>query len=343
MGIHGNPTCVMNYDGATGYLIGEAEKGLRAMFIMMNVARLGVGLQGLAISELAYQNAATYAQDRIQGRSLSGPKNKAGKADPIIVHADVRRMLLNIKAFNEGARALALWGALQVDLAHLADSSEARQRADDLIGLLTPIIKAYFTDKGYENATNAQQCLGGHGYIREWGMEQCVRDARIAMIYEGTNGIQALDLVGRKLSLNGGRAYRIFIEEVNRFLDDSSEQAMNVFCAPLRNSLDDLNRATAWLSKHGVNDPDSAGAAAVPYLNIFALVAMGLMWGKMARLCQHNLATGSGSYDEDFYRNKLVTAKYYFSHVIIDSSTLRQRVEAGAEAIMALEQSAFVA
>ena len=221
MGIHANSTCVMNYDGATGYLIGEPEKGLRAMFIMMNAARLGVGMQGLSISELAYQNAVAYARDRIQGRSLTGPKNSAGKADPIIVHADVRRMLLNIKAFNEGARALAMGGGLLVDLSHLAASPEERERADDLISLLTPIIKAYFTDKGFENATNAQQCLGGHGYIREWGMEQCVRDARIAMIYEGTNGIQALDLVGRKLSPNGGRAYRGFVERVAKVIKES--------------------------------------------------------------------------------------------------------------------------
>lgn len=341
MGIHGNSTCVMNYDGATGYLIGEPEKGLRAMFVMMNAARLGVGMQGLSISELAYQNAVAYAQDRIQGRSLTGPKNADAKADPIIVHADVRRMLLNIKAFNEGARALALWGGLLVDLSHLAASPEERERADDLIGLLTPIIKAYFTDKGFENATNAQQCLGGHGYIREWGMEQCVRDARIAMIYEGTNGIQALDLVGRKLSLNGGRAYRVFVEEVTKFIKESNSEDMQPFIIPLSKALDDLNCATAWLAEHGVSNPDNAGAAAVPYLNIFALVTMGFMWSRMAKLALNKIAAGDGEFEEDFYRNKLTTAAYFFSHVIIDTPTLRQRVEAGADEIMAMAEAAF--
>ena len=343
MGIHANSTCVMNYDGATGYLIGEPEKGLRAMFIMMNAARLGVGMQGLSISELAYQNAVTYAQDRNQGRSLTGPKNSDGKADPIIVHADVRRMLLNIKAFNEGARALALWGGLLVDLSHLAPSSEEREYADDLIGLLTPIIKAYFTDKGFENATNAQQCFGGHGYIREWGMEQCVRDARIAMIYEGTNGIQALDLVGRKLSLNGGRAYRLFVEEVASFLKASNTEDMQNFTTPLAAALDDLNLATTWLSKHGISNPDNAGAGAVPYLNLFALVAMGYMWGKMAKLSLHKIASGDGEFTEEFYKTKLTTAAYFFSHIIIETPTLRHRVEAGADEIMALDESAFVA
>ncbi|MEM7465732.1 MAG: acyl-CoA dehydrogenase C-terminal domain-containing protein [Pseudomonadota bacterium] len=341
MGIHGNATCVMNYDAATGYLIGEPDKGLRAMFIMMNAARLGVGMQGLSISELAYQNAAAYAQDRQQGRSLSGPKNSAGKADPIIVHADVRRMLLNIKAFNEGARALALWTALHVDLSHKAPTPEERQQADDVVGLMTPVIKAYFTDQGYENATNAQQCLGGHGYIREWGLEQCVRDARIAMIYEGTNGIQALDLVGRKLSLNGGRAYKQYVAIITQFIKEIESDSMQLYSTGLEAALADLNAATQWLAQNGVTNPDNAGAGAVPYLRLFALVAMGFTWASIAKTC---LSIGdAGKHGEDFYRNKITTAEYFFSHLLIETGTLKQRVMAGADNIMALDGNAFQA
>lgn len=341
MGIHGNSTCVMNYDGATGYLIGEAERGLQAMFIMMNAARLGVGMQGLSISELAYQNAALYAQDRLQGRSLSGPKNEHANADPIIVHADVRRMLLNIKAFNEGARALALWVATQVDIAHVSPSAEQRQQADDLVGLMTPVIKAYFTDEAYINATNAQQCLGGHGYIREWGLEQCVRDSRIAMIYEGTNGIQALDLVGRKLALNGGRAYLSYVNEVAAFIEQLDDKSMSGFKPGLAAALADLNEATGWLREHGQTEPDNAGGGAVPYLRLFALVSMGYMWARIAATSQQKLAT-SGKFDTDFYNNKLVTAEYFFSHILIETSVLNKRVKAGAATIMALENAAFV-
>ena len=227
MGIHANATCVMNYDGATGFLIGEENKGLRAMFIMMNAARLGVGVQGLAQGEVAYQNAAIYARDRVQGKALGIVANDnaipqaTSKADPIIVHADVRRMLMDGRAFNEGARALILWGALQVDLAHKAATAEERQAADDLIGLLTPVIKGYCTDKGYDVAVAAQQVYGGHGYITEWGMEQFVRDARIAQIYEGTNGIQAMDLVGRKLGMNGGRALRAYLQLLAQTIEDA--------------------------------------------------------------------------------------------------------------------------
>jgi alkylation response protein AidB-like acyl-CoA dehydrogenase len=212
MGIHGNSTCLMNYDGATGYLVGEENKGLAAMFVMMNAARLGVGLQGLSIGEVAYQNAVQYAKDRRQGRALTGPSEPGEKADTLFVHPDVRRMLMDARAKLEGSRALCLWGGLQVDLAHRAATDEERAQAEDLISLLTPVIKGYVTDIGYEVATNAQQVYGGHGYIREWGMEQYVRDARIAQIYEGTNGVQAMDLVGRKLALNGGRAVMAFFQ-----------------------------------------------------------------------------------------------------------------------------------
>ena len=344
MGIHGNATCVLNYDSATGYLIGEKEKGMRAMFIMMNAARLGVGVQGLAISEVATQNAAHYARDRQQGRALSGPKNAEGKADAIIVHADVRRMLMSARAFNEGARALALWGALQVDLTHLADSAEARQEADDLIGLLTPVIKGYFTDKGYENATNAQQCFGGHGYIREWGMEQFVRDARIAMIYEGTNGIQALDLVGRKLPANGGRALRTYMKIVADFVAaQQDDEVLGPMAVALGHAQADLQTATAWLMRNALMKPDNAGAAAVPYLHLLALVMFGHMWGQIAQAAQAGLARGrtEGGSDADFYANKLKTARYFFSHMLPETAVQRARVEAGAENLMALAAEAF--
>ena len=340
MGIHGNSTCVMNYDGAMGYLIGEKEKGMRAMFIMMNAARLGVGLQGLSISEVATQNAAIYARDRIQGRALTGPKNSADKADPIIVHPDVRRMLMSARAFNEGARALALWGALQVDLTHRADTDEDRQQADDLIGLLTPVIKGYFTDKGFENATNAQQCFGGHGYIREWGMEQFVRDARIAMIYEGTNGIQALDLVGRKLSRNGGRALRTYAKLVGDFIaENKDDEVLGPLVAGLGRALEDLQASTSWFMKNALTQPDNAGAGSVPYLHLMGLVALGHMWCQMAKAAVAGLSGGEG--DSAFYENKLTTARYFFSHILPETAVQRARVEAGADNVMSLAAEAF--
>ncbi|MCZ6895924.1 MAG: acyl-CoA dehydrogenase C-terminal domain-containing protein [Gammaproteobacteria bacterium] len=340
MGIHGNSTCVLNYDGAVGYLIGEKEKGMRAMFIMMNSARLGVGLQGLSISEVATQNAAIYARDRIQGRALTGPKNSDDKADPIIVHPDVRRMLMNARAFNEGARALALWGALLVDLAHKAETAEACQEADDVVGLLTPVIKGYFTDKGYENATNAQQCFGGHGYIREWGMEQFVRDARIAMIYEGTNGIQALDLVGRKLARNGGRALRTYTKQLGDFINEhQDDEVLGPMVAGLSVALEDLQGATTWFMKNAMTKPDNAGAGSVPYLHLMGLVAFGHMWCWMAKASVAGLASGEG--DSAFYENKLTTARYFFSHMLPETSVHRARVEAGADNIMSLAAEAF--
>jgi len=340
MGIHGNSTCVMNYDGATGYLIGEKEKGLRAMFIMMNAARLGVGLQGLAQSEVAYQNAAIYARERLQGRSLTGPKNAEGKADPIIVHPDVRRMLMNAKAFNEGARALMLWAALLVDLSQQASSDEEKQHAGDLVGLLTPMIKAYFTDKGYENATNAQQCLGGHGYIREWGLEQFVRDARIAMIYEGANGIQALDLVGRKLALNGGRALRAYMKLLRNYIAQHATTAgMNEFIEPLGHAVDDLQGSTTWLMKNALGNADHAGAASVPYLYTMALVSLGFMWARIAEAALGALASAAS--ETEFYENKLRTARYFFSHMLPETTVHRMRVEAGSANLMAIDAAAF--
>lgn len=340
MGIHANSTCVMNYDDATGYLIGEKEKGLSAMFIMMNAARLGVGMQGLGISEVSYQNAVAYANDRIQGRSLTGAKDKDAKADPIIVHPDVRRMLMNSKAFNEGARALALWGALQVDLTHKAQTEEERQRADDLISLLTPVIKGVMTDKGYENATNAQQVYGGHGYVAEWGMEQFVRDARIAMIYEGTNGIQALDLVGRKLAQNGGRGIRTYFEVQETFIKENmDDERMEPFVKGLKAAVEDLQASTMWFMQNAMQNPDNAGAGSVAYMHLLGLVAIGHMWAQMAKVAFE--ALDGNADDKQFYETKLATAKYFFSHMMPETSVHRARVEAGSETMMALAADQF--
>jgi len=340
MGIHGNATCVMNYDGATGYLIGEENKGLRAMFIMMNAARLGVGIQGLAQGEVAYQNAAAYAKDRIQGRALTGAAQPEAKADPIIVHADVRRMLMDGRAFNEGARALALWGALQVDLSRKAATPEERQMADDLISLLTPVIKGYFTDKGYAIATASQQVFGGHGYIREWGMEQFVRDARIAQIYEGTNGIQAMDLVGRKLGQNGGRGTQAYLALVNEALADAKGDArLGFIAAPLEKALGDLQAATFWLLQNGMANPDNAGAGATAYLELMGIVALGHMWLLMAKASF--AALDGGADDLDFFEAKLITARYYAARNFPDAAALRAKLEAGSETMMALPVAAF--
>jgi alkylation response protein AidB-like acyl-CoA dehydrogenase len=341
MGIHGNSTCLLNYDEATGYLVGEPEKGLAAMFIMMNAARLGVGLQGLAQGEVAYQNAVTYAKERRQGRALVADEREPdARADPIIVHPDVRRMLMEARAFNEAARALVLWGALQVDLSRKSENEEEREAAMDIISLLTPVIKGYLTDKGFEAAVNAQQIYGGHGYIREWGMEQFVRDARIAQIYEGTNGIQALDLVGRKLGQNGGRAvqafFRIVAEEVN---EAKSDDQLKDLAGALEKASADLQAATMWLMQNGMANPNHAGAAAYPYMTLMGTVCLGLMWLRMAKASAAALADGAE--DGDFHRNKLVTARFYAERILPDTGALRRKIEAGADSIMALPAEAF--
>ena len=349
MGIHANSTCVMNYDGATGYLLGEEMKGLRAMFIMMNAARLGVGVQGLAQGEVAYQNAVIYAKDRVQGKALQGaasatvnpgpgPVKTDSRADPIIVHPDVRRMLMDGRAFNEGMRALALWGALQVDLSHKAATPAERELADDMIGLLTPVIKGYGTDKGYEIATAAQQVYGGHGYIREWGMEQFVRDARIAQIYEGTNGIQAMDLVGRKLGMNGGRALRAYLALVEQAIADAPD-SLAVIRDAVKTALGELQAATLWLIQNGLSNPDNAGAGAAAYMHLMGITALGHMWLQMAKVAREALDAGQG--DADFMNVKLVTARYFAERFVPDAGALRRKLEAGAESLMALPAEAF--
>ena len=341
MGIHGNATCVMNYDDATGYLIGEADKGLRAMFTMMNEARLGVGVQGLAISEVAYQNAVTYARERIQGRSLAGAKAPEKKADPIIVHPDIRRILMTIRSINEAGRALVLWTALKGDLSHRAEEEKDRQAADDWMGLMTPVIKGVLTDKGFDNAVMAQQVYGGHGYIGEWGMEQFVRDARIAQIYEGANGIQALDLVGRKLGLNGGRAVQSFFTEVGQFCEENrANEAMAPFTKALKKGLNDLQQATMWLMQNAMAKPDNAGAASTDYMHLFGLVAMGYMWGRMAKVAQEKIAAGANGRSE-FMEKKLLTARFYMERVMPESAAHLARISTGADSMMAMDADAF--
>lgn len=341
MGIHGNSTCVMNYDGATGYLIGEPEKGLAAMFIMMNAARLGVGLQGLAQGEVAYQNAVQYAKDRRQGRALVPElRDNEAKADTLFVHPDVRRMLMEIRAYNEGARALILWGALQVDLARKAATEEERLAADDLISLLTPVIKGYITDIGLMNTVNAQQVFGGHGYIREWGMEQFVRDARIAQIYEGTNGIQAMDLVGRKLGKDGGRAIQQFFKIVaTEVAEAKGSETTKDFAAALEKANGELQTATMWLMQNGIANPNNAGAAAYPYMTLMGIVSLGLMWLRMVKASSELLAAGTE--DKAFHEAKLVTARFFAERIMPDAGALRRKIEGGAESIMALPVEAF--
>src|SRR3984885_2837586 len=295
MGIHGNATCVMNYDGATGWLTGEMHRGLYAMFTMMNAARLSVGVQGLALSEVAYQNAVAYAKDRLAGRALSGAKFPDRVADPIIVHSDVRRMLMTMRAFNEAARALVLWTALKGDIARRSTDAKEREAADDHMGLMTPVIKGVLTDQGFANTVLAQQIFGGHGYIAEHGMEQFVRDARIAMIYEGANGVQALDLVGRKLPKDGGRALRAFFGEVSAYIKEHGADAAMAPCvAPLGKALGELQEATMWLVQHAMGHPENAGAGATDYMHLFGLVALGYMWCLIADAAKSK-AAGNGA------------------------------------------------
>jgi len=340
MGIHGNSTCVMNYDGATGWLIGEENRGLNAMFTMMNEARLGVGVQGLALSEVAYQNAAAYAKGRLQGRSISGPKYPDKAADPIIVHPDVRRILMSIRAFNEAARALVMWTALKSDVAHRSDDENERQGADDHMGLLTPVIKGVLTDSGFANAVLAQQVFGGHGYIAEHGMEQFVRDARIAQIYEGANGIQALDLVGRKLGKDGGRAIMAFFNEVQTYLKErANSDAMNVYLKPLGQSLAHLQQASMWFVQNAMAKPDNAGAGSYDYMHLFGLVALGYMWCRIAEAALAKLPKANGSAAR--LNAKLVTARFFMDRMLPETATRLARIEAGAGSTMELSDDAF--
>ena len=340
MGIHGNATCVMNYDGATGYMVGEENKGLAAMFIMMNAARLGVGIQGMSQAEVAYQNAVKYAHERRQGRALTGAAEPNEKADTLFVHPDVRRMLMDAKAFTEGMRAFCLWGALQVDLTHKAATEEDRQTADDLISLLTPVIKGYGTDKGFDTCVNMQQIFGGHGYIEEWGMSQFVRDARIAQIYEGANGVQAMDLVGRKLAQNGGRAVQAFFAVVDgECASAKAKPEIAALAGQVEKANAELKAATMWFMQNGMANPNNVGAGAHHYMHMMGIVALGLMWVRMAEVAVTKLAAGVG--DEPFYSAKLTTARYYGERFLPDVGALRRKIEGGAEAVMELPVEMF--
>jgi acyl-CoA dehydrogenase len=339
MGIHGNSTCVMNYDGATGWLIGEENKGMQGMFVMMNEARLGVAVQGLAQSEVAYQNAVAYAKDRLQGRSLTGPKSPDKPADSIMVHPDVRRTLLTIRAFNEAARAMVVWTALKSDVAHRSDDPKERQAADDHMGLMTPVLKGVLTDGGFANAVSAQQMFGGHGYIAEWGMEQFVRDARIAMIYEGANGIQALDLVGRKLPRDGGRAAMAFFGEVGAFAKEhGADEAMKPYIDPLSNALGHLQQATMWLMNNAMMKPDNAGAGATDYMQLFGLTAFAYMWAKMAKVAQDKIAADGAT---PYLTTKLVTGRFFMERMLPETALHLARIQTGSATTMELPAEAF--
>ena len=336
MGIHGNATCVMNYDGATGWLLGELHKGMRAMFTMMNEARIGVGLQGYAVAEAARQAAAAYARERLQGRAATGPANPAGPADPLTAHPDIRRLLLDQRSFVEGARALTLWGAHLIDRARTGDSA-----AEGLVGLLTPVIKGFLTDKGFEATVAAQQVFGGHGYIEETGVAQFVRDARIAMIYEGANGIQALDLVGRKLPAEGGRHMMAFFEMVKAFLRENEAEAelKAGFLDPLKAASKDLQAAAMAFVEAGPKNPDAVLAGASDFLHLFGHVCLGLMWARMARAAGTALAEGRG--DPAFLQAKLATGRYYMARQLPATALHLARIRSGAAPVMALDAAAF--
>jgi len=337
MGIHGNATCVMNYDGATGWLVGELHKGMRAMFTMMNEARLGVGVQGYAQAEAAYQHALAYAKDRLQGRAVTGRTNAAGPADPLIVHPDIRRALMDQKSFVEGARALALWGAQLIDRSHRAGDADA----EGMVSLLTPVIKGFLTDRGFDMTVQAQQVFGGHGYIEEWGVSQFVRDARIAMIYEGANGIQALDLVGRKLAQDGGKHVMAFFEMVKTFIkeNEADEELKRDFLDPLKAASKDLQAAAMFFMQQGMKNPNAALSGATDFMHLFGHVCLGLMWARIAKAAR--AALQSGADNATFHETKLATGRYYMARQLPATALHLRRIESGADPVMALAADAF--
>ncbi|MFK7764272.1 MAG: acyl-CoA dehydrogenase C-terminal domain-containing protein [Roseobacter sp.] len=338
MGIHGNSTCVMNFDGATGYLLGTEHKGMRAMFTMMNEARLGVGMQGLSQAEVAYQNALEYAKDRLQGRDVTGAKNPEGPADPLIVHPDIRRSLMDQKSFAEAGRAFTLWGAVMIDAAHRSDDKDA----DGLVSLLTPVIKGFLTDQGYDMTIKAQQVYGGHGYIEEWGMSQFARDARIAMIYEGANGVQALDLVGRKLAQDGGKHVMAFFELVKSFIKENAgtDAAYDQdFLEPLKTASKDLQAAGMYFMQNGMKNPNNALSGSYDFMHMFGHVCLGLMWAKMGKAAKDALEGGTS--DTAFYETKLATGRYYMARQLPATALHLSRIQTGAETVMALDVANF--
>ncbi len=339
MGIHGNATCVMVYEDAKAWLIGEENAGLRLMFVMMNEERLGVGVQGLAQGTAAYQAASAFARERLQSRSLSGPKNPDGPADPIIVHPDVRRMLMDSRAVLEGGRAFLLWTALHGDLAHQSPDAAVRERAGDYMGLLTPVAKAFMTDRGFRACSDAMQVHGGSGFTEHFPVSQYLRDCRISMIYEGTNGIQALDLVGRKLAANGGRAVMSFFAEVDAFTGEREQAAaIAPFVEGLKDAKAKLQEATFWLMQHGTQNPEDAGAASMDYLSLFGLTALAYMWGMMAEAAQAKIDGGEA---DPFYADKLMTGRYFLERVLPDAAAHLTKIKAGSASMMALPAEAF--
>ncbi len=336
MGIHGNSTCVMNYDGATGFLLGDLHKGMRAMFTMMNEARLGVGLQGYAVAEAAYQNAVIYARDRLQGRAVTGTENPNGPADPLIVHPDIRRNLMDQKSFVEGARAFTFWGASLIDRSVRQDD----HAAEGLISLLTPVIKGFQTDKGFEMAIAAQQVYGGHGYIEEWGMSQFARDARIAMIYEGANGVQALDLVGRKLALDGGKHVMAFFDLVKTFIKQAEgDTRMTGLLDPLKTASKQMQAAGMFFMQNGMKNPNAALSGSYDFMHLMGHVCLGLMWARMAKAAYAALDAGTG--DRDFLEAKIATGRYYAARHLPACGMHLARIESGADPVMALQADAF--
>ncbi len=339
MGIHGNATCVMQYEDAKGWLIGEENSGLKLMFVMMNEARLGVGLQGVAQAEAAYQAAVAFAKDRLQGRSLTGPKNPDGPADPIIVHPDVRRMLLDSKAVIEGGRAFLFWTALHGDLAHAHPDEAVRQKANDYMGLMTPVLKGYLTDKGFKICSDAMQVHGGSGFTEHFPASQYLRDCRIALIYEGTNGIQALDLVGRKLAANGGRAVMSFFAEVDQFVSANGDDAeLKPFVEGLASAKAQLQDATLWLMQNGLQNPDNAGAASTDYMHLFGLTGLAYMWTLMAKASLAKIADGS---TDPLYATKLTTGRYFIERLLPDAASHLAKLKTGSATLMSLPAEAF--
>jgi alkylation response protein AidB-like acyl-CoA dehydrogenase len=341
MGIHGNCTCVMNFDNATGWLVGGENRGLNAMFTMMNHSRLGVGTHGVGLSDVAYQNAAAYAKDRLQGRSMSGVKFPDKPADPLIVHPDVRRMLMTMRATTEAARALVVWTGLRYDIATRATDAKARDQAEDHMGLMTPVIKGVCTDIGLVSTVLAQQIWGGHGYIAENGIEQFVRDARVNEIYEGSNGIQALDLVGRKLGMNGGRAVQAFFSEVDAYLKAQAQvEGMAAYVNPVLESFHHLQLATQWIAKNAASNRDHAGAGSYDYMNLFGLVALGYMWCRMVEVARAKLAK-LGTASDRHLSAKLVTARFFVERILPETSAQLGRIKSGADSMMSLPAEAF--
>ena len=338
MGIHGNSTCFMSYDGATGWLLGEETRGMRNMFVMMNEARLGVAVQGLAQAEAAYQCAVSFARDRLQGRSLTGPKNPEGPADPIIVHPDVRRMLMDSKAVIEGGRALLLWTILRQDIELGAAEEAERTLGADMVALMTPVLKSFLTERGFKACSDAVQVHGGSGYTVHFPAAQYLRDSRIAMIYEGTNGIQALDLVGRKLPAEGGRAIRAFMDAVDSLAAEPAEEAVKPFVEGLVAAKAQLQEATLWLVQNGLSNPDNAGASSHDYLNILALTSIALMWAEMAKAAQAKVAAGDS---DPFYANKLITGRYFLERILPEAGAHLAKLKTGAAPVMALAAEAF--